>query len=258
MTTQVFNPEQVDALAAHFPRRTEPNFAWGNAMSIMSNLPMLRGLWGFGSVDENGALYDASGQGRTLTNNNTVPFGISVLAPYADFTAATLHNFSRADEAGLDITGALTMGGWFYHDVIGKPMMAKWNSLAGANQRAFSLIRGFGPVYFLVSSLGTAASVVMVGSVNNAPASTWVFIAGRFTPSTELAVFINTDKTTNLVGVPAAIFNSNAAFKIGLYDETPAANYFDGKASLCFLCNAALPDYMINGIFWHTKRMFGA
>lgn len=95
MTTQVFNAEQVDALAAHFPRRTEPNFAWGNAMSLMQNLPMLRGLWGFGSVDENGALIDQSGQGRLLSNNNTVPFGIEVLAPYADFASASSHFFDR-------------------------------------------------------------------------------------------------------------------------------------------------------------------
>lgn len=261
MTTQVFNPEQVDALAAHFPRRTEPNFAWGNAMSLMSNLPMLRGLWGFGSVDENGALFDGSGQGRTLSNNGTVPFGISVLAPYGDFTAVSNHYFDRADEGGLDINNHLTWGGWFYMDAKANAgLIGKWNDSGGGggvNQQAYALTTtAAGAINALVSGNGSA-TVSVVSSVSYV-ANTWYHIVGRYTPSVELAIFVNGTKDTNVVGIPAAIFNSNAGLEIGRIQDTASTNYLDGRVSLCFLCNAALPDYMINGIYWHTKRMYGA
>src|SRR4030042_5924133 len=86
--------------------------------SIHLQLSGLRGYWPMSSVNENGNSYDLSGQGRVLTNNNTVPFGIYDLLPYADFTPGSSEYFSRPDEAGLVISGALTIGCWAWLDTL--------------------------------------------------------------------------------------------------------------------------------------------
>ena len=250
-TVQRRNAEMVDLLKADFAGRDEPNVAAGNALSTMLLLPELRGLWAFGSVNESGQVLDHSGQGRTLSNTGAVARAAAGLVPYAVFSGANY--LSRADEAGLDITGALTFGGWFYATAIGvdQTVLSKWTFTTP--QRAYRiniLAGGQGNAY--VSSDGTALTQVTSTAV--LAAQTWYFMAGRFTPSTELAVFLNDEKTTNTVGIPAAIFNSSAAFMIG---GVNAAASLTGRAALCFACAAALSDAVVNNLYMQTRAIFG-
>src|SRR5690606_3924193 len=148
------------------------------ATAAFLNLPKLRGFWPMGSIDSSGNPQDISGQGRNLTNNNAADFGVDGLAPYIDFNGTNQY-LSRGDEAGLDVTGALTFGGWFWFDnvasveefVIGKRSETANNQLAYWIDREAS---GF--ARFAVSSNGTVATVKTVGSAIKPRIGRWEFV----------------------------------------------------------------------------------
>ena len=118
--SQEVNPQLIENLATHFPLSRSIATAWGNVVSNFLLLRNLRCFYPFTSVNENGDVYDLSGQGRVLTNNNVVPFASASLSTYADYTPATLHFFDRIDEAGFDVAGNLTFGGWFWFERVGR------------------------------------------------------------------------------------------------------------------------------------------
>lgn len=215
-------------------------------------LPGLRGFWPMSSVDNAGAVYDLSGQGRTLTNTGTATFAATTPGlPYGVFNGSTQY-LSRADEAGLDITGALTFGGWFYSADLSstRGLIGKWGT-AGASGG-----------YLLYQSSGGVAAIIEDGSGNTYQrggetvlVNTWYFIAGRYTPSTELALWVNNTKTTNTTSIPASLRNNAIDFRIGVYGS-PAANFLNGRAALGFLCAAALADAQITDLYNSTRGLF--
>lgn len=258
MTVQIRNSEMVDLLRPDFFARYEPNAAWVHAGAALQ-LPQLRGYWPMSSVDENGDPYDLSGQGRVLTNNNAIPFAWYNLFPYADFTPGSTHYFSRADEAGLDILGEITFGGWFWLDTLAPGtnmgLIGKFNTVG--NQRAYLLtFSDAGNVFQVyISSLGTAASTLGLSHTATLSASTWYHVVGRFTPNTELSIFVDGIEVSTAAAVPAAIFNSNTSFEIGASDA--GNNRLDGRACQCFLCADDLDDVIIRSLFEQTRANFG-
>lgn len=261
-TVQIRNPENIALLSADLQLRYEPNFAWVNAISAGLMLPALRAFWPMSSADESGNALDLSGQGRTLSYNGNPAYSAVGLAPFLNLDGAGDY-LSRADEAGLDITGTettvgaalrgLTILGWFEADAFGAAagLMGKW---AAAGNRSYLLYKlAADTPRFSVSGDGTAEVAVTAASAMTAA---WYCIAGRFTPSTELALFVNGVKTTNLAGVPASIYSGNASFTIGGYDS-PVANFLDGRPSLCALCAAALPDCFVNAFYEQTRALYG-
>jgi hypothetical protein len=265
---QTYNDELVQQLTPDFQGRYEPNFAWKSACSQYLALPALRGSWPFSSFDQTGVAYDLSGQGRTLTAVGPPEYNYHNLAPYVDFDGANDY-LSRADEAGLDITGletvvaagarGLTIGGWFWTDTLAyggttRGFIGKY--LTAGNQRSYML--AFDDVLnsprFIVSVDGTATvSVLGMTMATNA----WYCIIGRFIPSTELKIWVNGETATNAVGIPAQIFPSAADLNVGAYNNGAAANRLDGRASMCFLCAAALSDAIVGQIYQQSRAMFG-
>lgn len=254
MSVQRRNSEMVSLLTSDLQARNEPNFAIANAVSTFLMLPELRGFWPFSSINENGAALDLSGQARTLTNNGAAPRATAGLVPYVSFNGTTQW-YSRADEAGLDITGALTIGQWIY-----------FNNAAGAsiewgiNKTGASGNFGYGvrrlatsglPDFYISSTGSNFPSAVGTDAL---AAGTWYFLAGRFSPSTEIALFVNQDKFVNTTGIPAAIFNSSAALAFG---GSNRAAGLAGRGTLGFVCAAALPDAMIYNLFEQTRSAFG-
>jgi len=255
------NPEMIKALSTSFPLLSAPATSWGNVLSNHLLLRHLRGYWPMTSVDENGDVYDLSGQGRVLNNNNAVPFVSAGLMTYADLTAATPHYFNRVDEAGLDILGGLTLGGWFWLDTLAtgqsQGLISKWDTSGGANQRAFLLYLddATNTLRFFISSLGTAASSVSVTSTATIAINSWYYVVGRFVPGTEISIFVNGVETVVAAAIPAALFNSSADLEVGSYNI--ATNPMDGRASHCFLCADDLEDYFIKALFWHSCPLVG-
>jgi hypothetical protein len=99
------------------------------------------------------------------------------------------------------------------------------------------------PVFF-VSSNG-AATFTVTGSPLTIGA--WHFIALRFIPSTEIAVFQDGDKAVNATAIPASINVSTQNFEIGRYINDDSRT-FHGRARDVFICAAALSDALIEEV----------
>lgn len=225
--------------------------AWSEAVGRTLLLPGLRAFWPFSSADQAGSVYDLSGQGRTLTMNGDPTFGFSGLAPYTALDGAGDY-FSRADEAGLDVTGSLTLLAWVWFTNTASTTehcLAKWGA---SGQRSYSLLRGSaGRINSYVSGDGSSLTYIAGETVG---ACTWVHAALRFTPGTELAVFVNHVKAVNTTGIPASIFNSTEALNLG--GRAGGAEPMTGRLCLASLCAAALSDEMILGKYHLEKRLF--
>jgi hypothetical protein len=231
------------------------------------SLPGLRGFWSLGAFDESGNAFDMSGNARTLTYNGNPTYTHTA-------TAGTVPNLildgtgdylSRADEAGLDITGTeayvvstrrgLTLGGWFrFANAAGSSegMLTKDNEGA---QRSYRLSRATtGAVRFSVSSDGTS-SYTTASSTAVPAVDTWTFVAGRFVPSTSVDVWANAEKTSTTTSVPASVFSGSANLLIGGFSG--GGNLLTGRVSLCFLCATALQDATIAQLYQRTRGAFG-
>ncbi len=260
MTVQKRNDAMVNLLRSDFQGRYEPQFALANAQSLFTSLPGLRGLWFMSGTDSNGDVFDISGVGKTLTNNNIVTFDNDSLVPYGQFIRANSKYLERVDEADLDISGTeafivdngLTLGGWFRHDSTGavaQGYLTKWGDTPNS---AYFLIKNTNEqVVFSMSDDGTNVSNVFSAVIT---AGVWRFCVGRFIPSSEVAVFVNNVKVTAATA-RASIFNSSANFRVGSTNAV-TTRFLDGRAAFCFLCASALPDFMISNLFHQTKAMF--
>lgn len=226
----------------------------------------LRGLWLPGSADNTGAVYDRSGQGRTLTYNGNPTIGVhNNLVPYYDYDG-TGDFHSRADEAGLDILGTetyiatalrgLTLGGWFYWSSAVKAgdngLVSKY--LSAGNQKSYVLYTNGGDseARMIVSVDGITGTEV--DSTIVLTTGKWYFIWGRFVPSTSLAVSVNNNANINTSTIPASIFNSTAAFNIAGFGGGSVNNC---RCALAFLCASALSDELLTYLWYRGRVLFG-
>jgi hypothetical protein len=161
-------------------------------------------------------------------------------------------------EAGLDITGTesyvagaargLTLGGWFWQDAAAS--FAVYTGKAGGTYAY--LLYNPGPlspgdnVRFQITDT-TPTSYSVDGSLGGF--NKWVWLVGRFTPSTELKLWCNLTTWTNTSGIPASIRTTTAGYDVG--------NSLVGRASCCFVCAAALSDAILSSLYQQTRGAFG-
>lgn len=280
LTTQKRNAGLVDQLTPDLQVRNEPNFAWKSVVSQFLAIPALRACWSFAAVDylAAGQTLDQAGGGYHLTNNNVATFGYFAgsLIPIVAFDGVNQY-LSRADAGAgtwADVTGAeafidsqqrgMTVGGWYFFDTDpganAEACAAKWNSNA-VNQRSFYLIRrtaaAGGQAQFAVSGNGIAA--VTVNGPASIPGGEWHFLVGRFYPGARIDVWDNpttpSDYQNLAVGIPAAIFDSTAAFTVGARANPDF--YLDGNAGpSTFLAACALSDSIIWQLYEQSRCLF--
>lgn len=256
------NAELVRYLRAHFPHLRSPLYAWGSAVSAMQLLPGLRGLWGMGAFSDTGAAFDQSGNGRTLTYNGNPLYNRQGLVPYIDLDG-TGDYLSRADEAGLDLTGTeawvasglagLTVGCWARLDSIAATaaLVSKWNTTG--NQRSYLLEYVTGNGFRMqVSSNGTITDSATATA--NATASRWYFVAGRFQPASQVSLWVD-DTQRDEATILAGAFNSTAEFNVGAHGAGSTA-LLNGQVALVFICAAALPDGVVRSVYHLTRSLF--
>lgn len=228
-------------------------------------LPGLRGYWPMGAFDSSGNAIDQSGNGRTLTYTGNPGHNFTTQgASYLDLDG-TGDFLTRADEAGLDIIGTesyvnsvvrgLTIGGWFRQDTLGAVdgLIGKWTD--SGNQQGYLLLTVAGDITFAISSTGSTSTQYVHPTTISA--TTWYFIAGRFDPSTEMAIFLNDDKQVTTTSIPASIFVNSAALQVGVYNAGAAGTTLDGRVSNLFLCAMVLSDTAIDNIFQGTRGFYG-
>ena len=262
MTLQKRNADLVRLLIQDFQKRNEPNFAMAKTLSVMSLLPGLRGLWTFSSFDENGDVFDMSGQGRTLSLVGDPLYNKRGLAPYAELDG-TGDWFTRADEAGLDILASetyvkgsirgITLGGWVWFDNAAgaqESFMAKW---AGAGQRSYQIRRLIaGTMQFRIID-GAAATQSVTGTTVT-QANTWYFVQGQLDRVNNVVrIHVNGVETTAAVPGATVIANSNAPFQIGANNGT---NPMTGRVSNCFLCATALSVSARQTVYHQSRSLY--
>lgn len=263
MAIQSRYDELFKLLSGDFRRNYAPHHAFADACSMFLTLPALIGFWPGSAMGAAGLLNDLSGNGLQMTNNNSADFSAetSSLIPWLEMNGSTQY-FSRADTAILDITGAetyvasaingITIGGWFWFDVTGtnQAMMSKF--LTGG-QASYRIYKDTGDqVRFFTSADGTNEDGVVSGDAPNLTVNGWYFCVGRSPNGADQSVFVNGIES---IGSPGTfpIFNSTTAFEIGRMD---GGNYLNGRASMCFLCAAAVPTVHLTTLYQWSRPLF--
>ncbi len=248
--------------------------AFSRAVGAYYNFPGLRGLWRAGNRDSNGDLYDLSGQGRTLTDNNTAITRSITSTLIADDFNGTNEYYDRADEAGLSITGTeshmeadlrgLCLGCWCYPDVQpGKDvgLIGKW--VTGSNDRSYLLYINSSDTFSVaISNAGTTndANVSWTETVPATP-DRWWFVCGDYDPDTSgyLRLYVgdslgNFGYVEDTSSIPASIYDSAAAFEVGRYNANNTQAY-DGKGAVWWIA-AGLAGYSLVKTVWEQTRSF--
>lgn len=262
--TQNQNQDMVSLLASQFRLLYNPSHAFADAINMALMFPALRGFWPASLVGPSGQMNDMSGNGLNLTNNSNSLFGNDGLAPFTEYDG-TADYHSHVDAADFDILGTeayinspgLTLGVWVNADDAtpagAEVPVAKDNT--GANSSYRLQLNTDGTINFTISTDG--ATPTTVTSTNSLTDATWYFVAGRFTPSSEVKVWVNSNTDINTTSIPASIFNGNAQFQVGARQSGGAAsNFFAGKTSLVFLCASVVPDIFINTFYQMTAPLF--
>lgn len=262
MTVNPRDDALIKKLSGDFQLRNEPNFACGQALSTLLALPGLRGLWPMSVVSSTPTAIDVSGLGKALAYNGNPTFGYSGLAPCINLDG-TGDFLSRADEADLDIIGneayiaskGLTVGGWFSATALAAVSMLISKNTDAGNQRSWYIFVNTPSNLPTWRISTTGAAVVTLAHTTAMSLATWYFIAARFTPSTEMAIWVNGTKVTGVAGIPATLFNSSADLQIGA--NNAGINLLNGRASNVFLCASAVPDVQIFNVYQQTRAMYG-
>lgn len=271
MTTQKRNDEMVNLLRPDFFARSEPNASMVHYQGAIMSTCGLSGFWPMGPITSTPAGIFARDVacGYDLTATATPTFGylysatVTSLPPWVNFVAASSQYLTYGtDEMQHDVIGTethisanergLTIGGWFKFTSVPASIMgliSKWEQTIG-NERAYRLYKSAANnIVFQVSNTG--ADSFTVTSAGTVTTNTWYHIYGRFDPSVEIAVFLDNVKTSNIVAIPASVFNSDEPLEIG---RTDRGNYLDGKASMCQLNAAYLSDSIVS-LLWEQSRV---
>lgn len=221
------------------------------------SLPRLRGLWCAANVDDNTDLRDYTGQGRTLSDNGSPGFGVyNSVTPYFGLVTASSQYYSRADEAGLDLTNSHTVGLWVYPNTLGastSAFLAKHDGSTNAGSN-FLLDWNVGVASNLSYGVFSGASAYRASSTSIATGG-WYFLVGRYEASTSVSLHINGTWTTNTTSIPASLNNNANVFEVG---GIAGANFLlAANVSVIFLCAAAISDAAVSQVYQQTRGWFG-
>ena len=188
-------------------------------MALTDNL---QGYWKFDESSGNPA--DSSGNGYTLTNNNTATFATGKINNGAVLASASTQYFSRTDAnvANLDFAATdFTLNGWVnWTSAIPasgtvQSFMGKFDS--AARQYLFSLYNIDGSQIHLISEIGDGASNASQQDVSWTPsAATWYMVTLRYTTSTKASDFsVNASAQGATQTGTVALGNGSADFRVG-------------------------------------------
>ena len=237
--------------------------AWGRAVGMLQLFPGVRGIWPMSVADSSGSAIDISGSGNNLTQVAVPLFGSSSigLIPFTIYNGTNQYHY-HADSAEFDITGidtytwsvirGLTLGCWVNFD----------DAAPATNEGIMTKRSGADIGYYLVRQtsnillFGGSTSSVTGAAVTN---GVWYFIACRFTPSTEMFMYVNGVSYSNISSIQASLLNSTEPFMVGARSDGGggASLFLDGRVSLAFLCAAAVPDLFIERFYQYSRGLFG-
>lgn len=270
--TQIRNAEMVRNQDGDLRRLYSPVHAWGDVMSMCAMIPGLKGMWtGAINITPTLGLSDMSGDGQLslgAVNSAEVGFDpVHPLTPYLSLPNGN-HCFSRGGSLDTRLSGTetvmmaayrgVTMAAWVRFDEAAgtvNPYISHWKE--STNDRGYVIRRNAsGYIEFAISSDGTNAGVFSVAGTTAPAVDTWTFTAGRFTPSTELAVWTNGAKAVNTTSIPAAIYQAVCDFRLGVQAD-PAIGLVGRMGTPVWLAAAAVPDIVIETFYQMSAPLYG-
>jgi len=215
-------------------------------------LPGLLGYWPMSIVDFLGNAKDHSGASSDLARIGAPTFNYDGDS-YVQCGVATDYlagSTSAQTVIGTEVWMAsglrgLTLGGWFKIDVVPTLTSGLVTKGGGTPNRGYELILDTSNQPTFTVSIDGTATVQVLGSAIGV--ASWVFIVGRFTPSSELALFIDQVKTTNTTSIPATINVNAQPFEIARRLNTNT-RITECKVRDCFLAASVLSDAAIESV----------
>ena len=229
-------------------------------------LPRLIGFW-CNQFDEDCTWYDLMGGCGDLAATGCTVADIAIastwpadLVPYIALDGVNDY-FSVADNAANSVTGALTIGVWFYIDTGGeKDVNGLWGkgNLAGDTLSYYGYVDNDDLLSVGITSNGDADTTNFYTQVTGATAGTWHLAVMRFTPSTAIEGYLMGENGAgNYTSPPASIYNSVNLFSLGLTLET-AAYGLDGRIAQAWVCQAAVDNNVLDWLYKVQAPLFGA
>lgn len=218
---------------------------------IFVRLPGLAGYYPMSIVSNTGAAAEHSQGGGILIETGTVPLAYDGNA-YRHlgngtnyFSAVGVYSLTGTEAYISASIRGFTIGGWFMVDTLPAAFGGLITKDTANPNRGYSLdISSTGG--FVMRTSGNGASVQGAAGPSLAT-GVWRFVVGRFTPSTEVTLIVDGDKTTNTTAIPASQFVSSANFNVGrgMSDDTRVAH---AKSRDVFICRSALSDELIEEV----------
>ncbi len=223
----------------------------GSMKDIFVRLPALVAYYPMG-IRAAGNVYEHGGSGITMTQTGVCPVGYDGNA-FTHLGNGT--NYVKSASGLFDITGletwvtssirGLTRGGWFMIDSTPASQGGLITKFGAITEYGYAIYAQSAAVLFNVSSNGSA--LFTVSSASNVALGQWHFIAARFIPGTEIAVFVDGDKSANAAAIPVSINISAQDLEVGRY-LAEDSRVLHAKARDVFVCAAALSDALIEEI----------
>lgn len=234
--------------------------AWMAMQSMPLLFPNLRGVWLMNQWAP-GFIYDLTGQARHMSTNGTIAFQqhTNNLLRYLTLDGSSTY-LSRASEAGLEITGSLSVMGWFYKTTAGTtlPLVSKASTLSASTNLAWFLANGSGGNLNMSICSGTT----ITSATTPAPAGEWIFGVGAYSPPS-LGGYVRTYLGTRdgwgvnevTTGIPASINNPTAVgLTIGALHG--GSSFASGNCAMAAIMNSASNETLFRTFFDYTKDAF--
>lgn len=218
---------------------------------IFIRLPGLAGYYPMSVVSNTGGASEHSQGGTPVVETGTVPLafdgnsyrhvgnGTNYLSAVGVYGLTGIEAYISSSIRGF------TIGGWFMVDTVPAQNGGLITKDAPAPERGYTLVwRNANNVGFFISGNGAATNSV-ISQVSTI--AQWHFIVGRFTPSTEVAVFVDGDKTVDTTAIASQCNVSAQAFEVGrtFNDNNQVAH---AKCRDVFICRSALSDELIEEV----------
>ena len=255
------NSDMVELLKPDFVTRSELTYL--TAVDQYMRLPCLRYL-GLGGLGSGGEWRDASNNGMDLAYNGNPTMGYTDQgAPrWAYDGAGDCH--SHADDAHFDITGTettvaaarngLTLGCWAAFSNAATATEVIMEKYGTANNKSYRFYRSSTGIFTgQISTNGTTDFTNAFGGVT--VGTSWNFLSMRFTPSTELKLWINDGTDILAAAVPASIFSGTSQFTIAANAGT--SMLMTGRVAFPFVCACTLSDALIGQLYQSSRGLFG-
>lgn len=215
---------------------SDPSMADGGFIrrgNVTGANPLFTSLVACYKLDEaSGTRADSSGNGYTLTDNNTVTQNTGIIGSAGQFTKANSEYLSKSSVTNLQITGDTTLSGWFYLDsenaLDSQVIVAKATSYPTTSDYVltFQLNVTTRTVLFRIyHSGGNATATYTIGT--SAITGAWHYVIARYRASDgkmTIKYDAQTEATSTESSTPMA---TTGAFEIGAFGAADA--FMDGR-----------------------------